>query len=628
MSLPNNLGRLSAAITSDASLNLGVGVTPSGTYKFEVGTTSGFTGLSTFRDNLKIEGDGVGAKAIMFKNNLGSTYFQNTTGYTAIYAGSTTALNFIFNIGTSNYKNYVIEASGLTTNTLRTFTLPDATGTLALTSNLSSYLPLAGGTLTGALGGTSATFSSYGYFGGANGAFSAASRGLIEVNGTSTALIGLTVGNAQKAYLYTDGTDAFVKGYGNLTLQAGTAGNAVVITANTGTATFSGNVIMSKATPLLVLNDLSGSGAQIGSFSNNLNLIDNATGTKGLIISLSTGAATFSSSVMVNNSSISNEGLSVQYNQAKTYTTQTAVSRWHSNESSGSQFKLNLFAIGNATGSSRVFKFQTSNEGVANDGIISFQSDGGNVGIGTTSPTATLSVVQATTPTDFGSPIAIFGGSGADSYAAGAIHSIGISYIPDNLPQVAIGYTPTSTVGYTLGDLLFATRGVTTNTAPTERMRITSGSQLQLKQSTGDFTSGLGLVSSTSTWVIVNGGGDCIYMGLNGVAKVQINTAGGYSALSDINKKKDFEQSNLGLNEILNLKPTLYRFKDESDSITKHIGFIAQEVKDIIPQAYTKNGDFIGLEYDAIIPVLVKAIQEQMEIINELKEKIITLESK
>ncbi len=41
-----------------------------------------------------------------------------------------------------------------------TYTLPSATGTLALTSSLSGYLPLTGGTLTGALGGTSASFTS------------------------------------------------------------------------------------------------------------------------------------------------------------------------------------------------------------------------------------------------------------------------------------------------------------------------------------------------------------------------------------------------------------------------------------------------------------------------------------
>jgi hypothetical protein len=42
----------------------------------------------------------------------------------------------------------------------RTFICPDADGTLALTSNLSAYLPLTGGTLTGNLSGTSANFVS------------------------------------------------------------------------------------------------------------------------------------------------------------------------------------------------------------------------------------------------------------------------------------------------------------------------------------------------------------------------------------------------------------------------------------------------------------------------------------
>ena len=126
--------------------------------------------------------------------------------------------------------------------------------------------------------------------------------------------------------------------------------------------------------------------------TNHYYIFNEVLGTNALIIDRTNNAATFSSSVMVNGSTVSNEGLSVQYNQAKTYTTQTAVSRWHSNEASGSQFKLNLFAIGNATSSSRVFKFQTSNEGVANDGIIAFQTDGGNVGIGTTSPSYLLDV--------------------------------------------------------------------------------------------------------------------------------------------------------------------------------------------------------------------------------------------
>ena len=89
-------------------------------------------------------------------------------------------------------------------------------------------------------------------------------------------------------------------------------------------------------------------------------------------------------------------------------------------------------------------------------------------------------------------------------------------------------------------------------------------------------------------------------------------TTGVYTPLSDINKKKDFEDSTIGLNAILSLKPTLYRMKEE-DNTEKHLGFIAQEVKEFIPQAYVESNDFIGLNYQAIVATLVKSIQELNE---------------
>jgi hypothetical protein len=104
------------------------------------------------------------------------------------------------------------------------------------------------------------------------------------------------------------------------------------------------------------------------------------------------------------------------------------------------------------------------------------------------------------------------------------------------------------------------------------------------------------------------------------------NSTGTYTALSDINKKKNFETYTGGLNNILELKPTLYNMLNQDDSTEKELGFIAQEVKDIIPQAYVESGDddnkFIGLNYNAIIPVLVNAIKEQQIQIEELKAKL------
>jgi len=89
-------------------------------------------------------------------------------------------------------------------------------------------------------------------------------------------------------------------------------------------------------------------------------------------------------------------------------------------------------------------------------------------------------------------------------------------------------------------------------------------------------------------------------------------TTGIYTALSDINKKKDFEISTIGLNAIIGLKPTLYRMKLDNNT-NKHLGFIAQEVKDFIPQAYVEDENFIGLNYNSIVAVLVKAVQELNE---------------
>jgi hypothetical protein len=99
------------------------------------------------------------------------------------------------------------------------------------------------------------------------------------------------------------------------------------------------------------------------------------------------------------------------------------------------------------------------------------------------------------------------------------------------------------------------------------------------------------------------------------------NATGIYTPISDINKKKDFELSTIGLEAILGLKPTLYRMKTEDDT-EKHLGFIAQEVKEFIPQAFINDEDFIGIDYQAITATLVKAVQEQQAQIEELKGMI------
>jgi hypothetical protein len=120
--------------------------------------------------------------------------------------------------------------------------------------------------------------------------------------------------------------------------------------------------------------------------------------------------------------------------------------------------------------------------------------------------------------------------------------------------------------------------------------------------------------ANATTYGWANSGAGTLFLRNAGVANVgSFDMATGvYTPLSDINKKKDFEISTIGLNAILNLKPTLYRMIEE-DNTEKHLGFIAQEVKEFIPQAYVESKDFIGLDYQAIVATLVKSIQELNE---------------
>ena len=151
----------------------------------------------------------------------------------------------------------------------------------------------------------------------------------------------------------------------------------------------------------------------------------------------------------------------------------------------------------------------------------------------------------------------------------------------------------------------------------------------------GPFTSQLSLINTTSSPALIdfqntingftigfNGTTTQRFVFINGsIAEVaNINAATGiYTPLSDRNKKKNFEASNLGLDAVLKLKPTLYNMISQDDSEPKELGLIAQEVKEVISQAYVEHDNFIGLNYNPIVATLVKAIQELNTKIENLK---------
>ena len=95
---------------------------------------------------------------------------------------------------------------------------------------------------------------------------------------------------------------------------------------------------------------------------------------------------------------------------------------------------------------------------------------------------------------------------------------------------------------------------------------------------------------------------------------------------SDRNLKTNITQIKNSLSKILQLNGVEFDFIESVNSgyLGVHqIGLIAQDVKEIIPEVVGENIDGnLGVSYQHLVALLVEAVKEQQEQINELKRKI------
>jgi len=106
-----------------------------------------------------------------------------------------------------------------------------------------------------------------------------------------------------------------------------------------------------------------------------------------------------------------------------------------------------------------------------------------------------------------------------------------------------------------------------------------------------------------------------------------------FTTLSDIKYKKDVTRISESLDRILELKPSKFIWKTTD---TEDIGFIAQEVEEVIPEVVLteKEGimgapdtkDYKTITYPKLIPLLVDSIQELTKKVSTLEDKIKELE--
>jgi hypothetical protein len=99
---------------------------------------------------------------------------------------------------------------------------------------------------------------------------------------------------------------------------------------------------------------------------------------------------------------------------------------------------------------------------------------------------------------------------------------------------------------------------------------------------------------------------------------------------SDRRLKKDIISLDYGLEEILEMKTVKFRWKNTQTDQKVHLGLIAQDVRKLIPEVIDIAADAqksLGLSYTELVPVTIKAIQEQQAIISSQGIEIAALKS-
>jgi len=129
-----------------------------------------------------------------------------------------------------------------------------------------------------------------------------------------------------------------------------------------------------------------------------------------------------------------------------------------------------------------------------------------------------------------------------------------------------------------------------------------------------------------------------VTLGQNALRWTAVHATNGVIQTSDANDKKQMLPLQYGLDKIKALRPVSFQWKDQKiDNNATHLGFVAQEVQKVLPEVVVdsdwvegkegqgkiwEKSERLGMKYSEIIPVLVKAFQEQQVIIEDQKAQL------
>lgn len=234
------------------------------------------------------------------------------------------------------------------------------------------------------------------------------------------------------------------------------------------------------------------------------------------------------------------------------------------------------------------------NSATGNLGCSQITDNGTQVGISTTAPTSKLHIM---------SPLGFTGPSLTCERNDGTnqTNALDVIITSNGLPSVALG----------AGTINFTSRNLTPGTTPDMAFSANNLDQQLIIKNNGDV--GIGTNPTT------------------GLYKLDVNGMIRSTSLlvtSDAKFKKDITPLKNANDIISKLQGVTYNwkteeFKEKKFSTQKQIGFIAQEVEKVLPEAVTKdaNGDY-AVNYIEIIPVLTEALKQQNSKIENLENQL------
>lgn len=121
----------------------------------------------------------------------------------------------------------------------------------------------------------------------------------------------------------------------------------------------------------------------------------------------------------------------------------------------------------------------------------------------------------------------------------------------------------------------------------------------------------------------------------------EVHAVNGMIQTSDARLKSNIKSTGYGLSSLMELRPVEFTWKDDKSGKEK-IGLIAQEVLKVIPEVVVQGSegvekedgsiegatDRLGIYYSDLIPVIIKGMQDQQQIISDLQARIAELEER